>query len=79
MTFFEIVLQTASYRVFVQLVSAMSAKLNVDQKLEQDDFEGVDEDEWVGFVFTFFITILNVLYLLSKEQNLRIINYCRVS
>jgi len=29
-----------------ELVAAMSAKLNLDKKLEQDDMEGVDEDEW---------------------------------
>lgn len=27
----------------------MVNKLDFDDKLEQDDFEGVDEDEWVGF------------------------------
>lgn len=29
-----------------ELVTAMSAKLNLDKKLEQDEMEGVDEDEW---------------------------------
>ena len=31
-----------------QLINAMMNKLDIDEKLEQDDFEGVDEDEWVS-------------------------------
>lgn len=29
-----------------ELIDAMMGKLDVDDKLEQDNFEGVDEDEW---------------------------------
>lgn len=30
----------------------MMGKLDVDDKLEQDNFEGVDEDEWVSELLT---------------------------
>jgi len=32
----------------LQLLSAMSKKLDLDKQLEQDAMEGVDEDEWVS-------------------------------
>lgn len=31
-----------------QLLAAMSGKLDLDKKLEQDEMDGVEEDEWVS-------------------------------
>ena len=44
----------------------MVGKLGFDDRLEQDDFEGVDEDEWVSMLSSFvrnhsFSPLFNVL------------------
>ena len=50
----------------LQLLAAMSAKLDVDLRLEQDDMEGVSEDEWVSRKkYNAFLGLIELLYLLQ--------------
>lgn len=41
----------------------MMKKLDIDDKLEQDDFEGVDEDEWVSWNVQILITTQIKLFI----------------
>ena len=46
----------------------MMNKLDVVEKLEQDNFEGVDEDEWVSFIFR-MIREINTQFISSALSN----------
>ena len=41
----------------------MMGKLEVDHKLEQDKFEGVDEEEWVSYSTLYFLQGLVLLLI----------------